>query len=464
MLNDMTQGSATKLILTFTVPMFIGNIFQQLYNMVDSIVVGRYVGPNALAAVGTSFPVIFLLISMIMGLTMGSGIIISQYFGAKQHDKVRRAVSTALIFQTVSGAVGTVVGILLSRPLLQLLRTPPEIINDSTAYMQIFFGGLLFMFTYNALSGILRALGDSKSPLYFLIIATLLNVVLDVYFVANLGWGVPGVAWATLIAQGVSAILCIIYIYKRVPMLQFKPSEFVFDKEIFRTMIKIGVPSAIQQTIASMGMMAVQGLVNSFGSVTMAAYTAASRMDSFAMMPIQNFGMAISTYTGQNVGANKLDRVRDGLRSTLMMVIISCLLVSLLVFTMGPQLIEIFVDASETEVINRGVDYMKTVSLFYVLFGFIMIFNGVLRGAGDTVIPMYTTIVNLIIRVAAAYYLVRIPSLSFRGIWWAIPAGWAVGCIVPIVRYWSGAWKAKAVVRQQMFATQPVEAAEPANP
>ncbi|MGE5654770.1 MAG: MATE family efflux transporter, partial [Bacillota bacterium] len=193
-------------------------------------------------------------------------------------------------------------------------------------------------------------------------------------------------------------------------------------------------------------------LVNSFGSVTMAAYTAASRMDSFAMMPIQNFGMAISTYTGQNVGANRLDRVSHGLKSALMMVAISCLIVSALVFTMGPQLIEIFINASETEVISRGVDYMKTVSLFYIVFGVIMIFNGVLRGAGDTVIPMYTTIANLIVRVAAAYYLVRIPSLSYRGIWWAIPAGWIVGSIVPVVRYYTGGWKAKAVIRQQMFA------------
>ncbi|MDP3486488.1 MAG: MATE family efflux transporter, partial [Bacillota bacterium] len=452
MVKDMTQGSAAKLILTFSLPMLVGNIFQQMYNMVDSIVVGRFVGPNALAAVGTSFPIIFLLISLVLGLTMGSGVVISQFFGAKQTDKVRRAVSTALSFQLVFALIMSMLGLVLSRPLLLLLRTPPEIITESVAYMQIFFGGLIFMFAYNAFAGILRSLGDSKTPLYFLMISSLINIGLDIYFVAGLGWGVRGVALATLIAQGFSSVLCLVYVYKRVPLLRFTRAEWVFDMDIFKTMLRIGIPSSIQQTVASIGMMAMQALVNSFGSVTIAAYTAASRMDSFAMMPIMTLGMAVSTFTGQNIGANRLDRVRSGLWATTGLVVVSCILVSILVFTVGPQMIQVFITAEETEVIARGVEYLQTVSIFYVVFGIMVIFNGVLRGAGDAMVPMVTTIVALITRVSVGYWLVTIPSISYRGIWWAIPAGWVVGTIIPTVRYFSGAWKAKAVVRQQMFA------------
>ena len=451
MVRDMTEGSPAKLILAFTVPMFIGSIFQQLYNMADSAIVGRFVGPNALAAVGTSFPVIFLLASMLMGLTMGAGVVISQFFGAKQEDKVRRAISTALVFQMGAGVLLSIVGLLFSRPLLQLLRTPPEIINDSALYMRIFFGGLVFMFGYYAFAAILRSLGDSRTPLYFMIFSNLINIVLDIYFVASLGWGVAGVAWATLIAQALAAFSCGIYVYMKVPMFRFTRAEFVFDIDILKTMVRIGIPTSLQQTFASMGMMAVQALVNSFGSTTMAAFTAAGRMDSFAMMPIMNFGIAMATYTGQNVGANKLDRVSQGLRSTLVMVVIASLAVSLLIFTMGPQLIQIFITADHPEVISQGVDYMKTVSLFYVIFGVMMVVNGVLRGAGDAMIPMVTTLTNLFVRVSVAYWLSSIPSISYRGIWWAIPAGWAVGSFVPVYRYISGAWKAKAVVRQQLF-------------
>ena len=452
MVKDMTQGSAAKLILTFSLPMLLGNIFQQMYNMVDSIVVGRFVGPNALAAVGTSFPIIFLLISLVLGLTMGSGVVISQFFGAKQTDKVRRAISTALSFQLVFALVMSMLGLVLSRPLLHLLRTPPEIIGESAAYMQIFFGGLIFMFAYNAFAGILRSLGDSKTPLYFLMLSSVINIGLDIYFVAALGWGVRGVAWATLIAQGFSSVLCIAYVYKRVPLLRFTRADWVFDMEIFKTMLRIGIPSSIQQTVASIGMMAMQALVNSFGSITMAAYTAASRMDSFAMMPIMSLGMAVSTFTGQNIGANRLDRVRNGLWATTGMVVFCCVLVSILVFTMGPQMIQVFITADETEVIAQGVQYMQTVSIFYVIFGIMNVFNGVLRGAGDTMVPMVTTMVALATRVSVGYWLVTIPNISYRGIWWAIPAGWVVGTIIPTFRYFSGAWKAKAVVRQQMFA------------
>ena len=458
MVRDMTQGSEFRQIVLFTIPMLIGAVFQQMYNMVDSIVVGRFVGPNALAAVGTSFPIIFLLISMVMGLTVGSGVIISQFFGAKQHDQLRRAVSTAFIFQGVAAIVLSSVGMLLSRPLLQLLRTPPEIINDAAAYMQIYLCGLIFLFAYNSFAGFLRSLGDSKTPLYFLIISTLINIGLDVYFVAVLGWGVRGVAWATLIAQGVSSALCAIYIYYRVALLRLGRDQWIFDPAIFRTMLRIGIPSAIQQSVASMGFMAVQSLINSFGGATMAANTAAARLDSFAMMPLMNLGMAVSTFTGQNIGANRLDRVRKGLLVTLSLVALCALTMSVLVYTFGPQLIQVFINAEEADVISRGVEYLRIVAMFYILFGIMSTFNGVLRGAGDTLVPMYTIVVDLGVRVAVAYWLTTIPSVSYRGVWWAIPVGWGVASLIPSTRFFTGGWKSKAVVRQQALAGMPAAA------
>lgn len=451
MLKDMTQGNPMKLIFTFAVPMLIGNIFQQLYNMVDSIVVGQFGGANALAAVGSSFPIIFLLISMIMGLTMGGGIIISQLYGAKQMEKVRRAISTALIFQGVAAIIVTILGLSLSRWMLTLLNTPPEVFEDSATYMRIFFSGLLAMFAYNAFSGILRSLGDSKTPLYFLIVSTFVNIGLDILFVAQFGWGVAGVAWATIIAQSTSAVLCVIYIYLKVPLLALKPKDFIFDKSLFITMIKLGIPSSIQQTLASTGMIAVQGLVNSFGPITMAAFTAAGRLDSLANMPAMNLGMSASTYTGQNLGANRVDRVQAGLIAALKIMAIISISMSVLVYMAGPHLITIFIKSSETGVIMQGVDYMKTVSIFYIVFGIMLVFNGILRGAGDTTVPMYATIINLTVRVIAAYTLSS-TSLGYRGIWMSLPIGWCASAIIPVYRYFTGKWKDKAVVRQKMMS------------
>jgi putative MATE family efflux protein len=446
-MKDMTKGPEFRQILLFTVPMLIGAVFQQMYNMVDSIVVGRYVGPNALAAVGTSFPVIFLLVSMVVGLTVGSGVVISQYYGAKQHEKLRRSVSTALIFQMGAGLLVSGVGILLARPLLVLLNTPPEILGSAVSYMHIYLGGMIFSFVYNSLAGFLRALGDSRTPLYFLMISTVSNIILNIYFVAVRGWGVKGVAWATVISVALASVLLTVYVYRRVPLLAIGRGEWVFDLSIFRQVLRIGIPSAVQQSVASMGFMAVQSLINSFGGATMAANTAAARLDSFALMPIMNLGMALSTFAGQNIGAGQIERVKRGLKATWVMVATCAVSMSLLVYIFGPQLLQMFVKAEEVEVISRGMEYLKIVSVFYLLFGTMNIFNSVLRGAGDNMVPMYTIIVDLGVRVAVAYWLTSIPAISYRGVWWAIPAGWGVACVIPSIRFFSGAWKDKAVVK-----------------
>ena len=457
MVQDMTKGSVARQIIIFAIPLFIGNIFQQLYNMVDAVVVGRFVGKNALAAVGTSFPAMFLLVALVMGLTMGASVVVSQLFGAGDLKKMRRALSTAFIFLLICALSLTLIGILAARSLLLLLKTPPEIIDDASIYLKIIFAGLLFMFLYNTIAAFLRALGDSRTPLYFLIISSLLNMGLDLLFVLRFKMGVAGVGWATVISQAVSVILCIIYIYKRVELLRLKPRDLIFDRELFALTVRLGIPASIQQTVVSFGMIAVQGLVNSFGSVTMAAYTAAARIDSIAMMPIMNLGLAVSTFTAQNIGAGNLERVRRGYRRTLAMVAACCVATSAVILLFGPKLIELFIDAREVEVIAQGNDYITVVSFFYILLGLLFVTNGVLRGSGDMIVSMASTIVNLTVRVIFAYFLSSRAEIGYHGIWWSIPIGWGCGFIVAYTRYRSGKWTVKAVVNSPSRRTAEAE-------
>ncbi len=457
MVQDMTKGSVARQIIIFAIPLFIGNIFQQLYNMVDAVVVGRFVGKNALAAVGTSFPAMFLLVALVMGLTMGASVVVSQLFGAGDLKKMRRALSTAFIFLLICALSLTLIGILAARSLLLLLKTPPEIIDDASIYLKIIFAGLLFMFLYNTIAAFLRALGDSRTPLYFLIISSLLNMGLDLLFVLRFKMGVAGVGWATVISQAVSVILCIIYIYKRVELLRLKPRDLIFDRELFALSVRLGIPASIQQTVVSFGMIAVQGLVNSFGSVTMAAYTAAARIDSIAMMPIMNLGLAVSTFTAQNIGAGNLERVRRGYRRTLAMVAACCAATSTVILLFGPKLIELFIDAREVEVIAQGNDYITVVSFFYILLGLLFVTNGVLRGSGDMIVSMASTIVNLTVRVIFAYFLSSRAEIGYHGIWWSIPIGWGCGFIVAYTRYRSGKWTVKAVVNSPSRQTAEAE-------
>lgn len=446
MVQDMTKGSVARQIVVFAIPLFIGNVFQQAYNMVDAIVVGRFVGKNALAAVGTSFPALFLLVALVMGLTMGASVVVSQLFGAGEIEKMRRAISTALIFLLACAISLTVIGLLVAKKLLLLLQTPSDVVDEATVYLQILFAGLLFMFLYNTIAAFLRALGDSRTPLYFLIISSLLNMGLDLLLVLRYNMGVAGVAWATVIAQAVSVVLSVIYIYRRVELLRLYPHEIVFDRELFVQAVRLGIPASIQQTVLSIGMVAVQGLVNSFGSVTIAAYTAAVRIDSIAMMPIMNLGLAVSTFTAQNIGAAQLARVRRGYGQTLAMVAACCVATTTIVLFFGPKLIALFIDAREVEVIAQGNDYITVVSFFYIIMGLLFVTNGVLRGSGDMTVSMISTIISLAARVVFAYVLSSRPGIGYRGLWWSIPIGWGFGFVVAYIRYRSGRWTEKGVV------------------
>lgn len=443
-MKDLTKGNEAKLILVFALPMLIGNIFQQLYNTVDGLIVGNTLGKEAMGAVMLSFPIMFLLLSLVMGITMGSTILLSQYYGAKDMDKVKKTIDTAYIFMFFASIIVTIGGLLLSGPILTLIKTPADIMPQAKAYLDVIFAGMIFMFGYNSISAILRGLGDSKTPLYFIIISTVINIILDYVFILAFHWGVAGAAWATVIAQGISFIFGIYHLNRTHEVLKFNIKSMKFDKEIFKMSVKLGIPSGIQQMLFSFGMMALQTIVNGYGTDAVSAFGAASRIDSFATMPIMNFGAAISTFVGQNIGANKLDRVRKGYRYTQIISASTAIVLGLLITVFGRYMMSWF--NQDSSVIDVGASYLRIVGPFYFVISMMFITNSVLRGAGDAIFPMISSILSLwLIRIPIAYALSR--KLGTDGIWWAIPAAWSFGFIITSVYYRSEKWKKKAVVR-----------------
>lgn len=449
MVKNLTEGPPLKLLFFFSLPMVAGNLFQQLYNMVDTAVVGKFVGEDAVAAVGSSFPIVFLAVAVAAGLSMGCNVVISQLFGAKRIHEMKTTVSTALITLGVVGLVLMLLGTLLAGPLLQLLGTDPDIMADSRTYLRIYFGGAVFLFLYNTLNGIYNALGDSRTPLYFLMTASLGNIVLDLLFVIKFQMGVAGVAWATLISQGACALVSLVVMIRRLKRLPNEEDKQgmrfpLFDPSAVRRILQIGLPSMLQQSLVSLSMMMMQGLVNSYGKVFVAGYTAATKIDTLSLMPNMNFANAISSYTAQNIGAGKYDRVKEGLKAILFMVVVFSLIITLIIFLFGSQLLSLFLDPGDTSgALSYGLSYMRTVSMFYILMGVLFVSNGVLRGAGDMGAFTLASMSNLFSRVTIAYALAHFIGES--AIWWSIPAGWLVGSIVALLRVKSGKWKRKSV-------------------
>jgi putative MATE family efflux protein len=448
-MRDMTKGSEFRHILAFSLPLFIGNVLQQLYFFIDSIIIGRFRGPDAFAAVNAATPVLFLMIALVMGLTMGATIMISQFFGAKDEERLRRTYATSMIFYLGAAVVVTVVGLLISKPLLVLLGTPDEILPGALSFLTVSFAGITGMILYNSFAAFLRGVGDSKTPLFFLAISTALNIALDFLFIPGLGMGPEGVALATVIAQTVSGLLCLRYINRKVPILRLTRKDLVFDGKLFATSIRVGLPMAIQQSVLGLSGLAVQGLVNSFGMVTITAYGAALRIDQIATAFILSIGMSTTTFTGQNVGAGRFDRVGKGLRASLVLMVLICLAITGIVLLFGEQLIALFVGAGDVAVLQQGGEYLRVVSFFYVVFGLMFCMNGVLRGAGDVLVPLYTTIATLLTRVIAAYVLSAVATIGYRGIWWSIPVSWVLASMISSTRYFSGAWKKKALTAGQ---------------
>jgi len=446
-MKDLSSGDETKQLIGFALPMLFGNIFQQFYNMVDSFVVGRFVGTSALAAVGTSFPIIFFMLALILGVSMGSTVLISQYFGAKDWKKLDDVVSTSYIFLFAAGLLMTILGLAAAPLILKLLAVPDAIMPEATAYLRITFAGMLAIFGYNGVAAMLRGMGDSKTPLYILIFSTLANIALDLLFVIVFGWGVAGVAWATIIAQGLSFIGALLMLNKRNPHLRLEIKKLHWDKQSFSQMLRIGLPTGLQQTLVSLGMMTLSRIVNEFGSQTMAAFTAASRIDSIAAMPAMNLGAAITTFTGQNIGAGKPERVRRGHLSAIAVNTALSLFISLMILFFGKRLMGIF--SNDPEVIRIGASYLVIVGMFYAVFGIMFINNGVMRGAGDVFIPMINTVLALwLVRIPLALLFTRSFGMGSDGIWWSIPAGWMVGMIFSTWYYRTGRWKNPRLLRR----------------
>ena len=437
----MRSGNPTTQMLKFAFPMLIGNVFQQLYNMVDSVVVGRFVGKNALAAVGSSFSLMNFITLLIIGLCMGSSIVISQYFGADDSERLKRTISTSFIFIIGLTIFLSITTFIFAKPLLILIKTPVEILDGATSYLRIIFAGLIFISLYNISAALLRAVGDSKTPLYFLIVAAVINVILDLVFIINFNMGVQGAAYATVIAQAVASILSLIYIFFKVPILKMKRKEFIFDKSLFSVIAKYSVLSSMQQSIMAIGMVAVQGRVNMFGADVIAAYTAAVRVDSLAYLPVQDFGNAFSTYVAQNVGAGKVDRVKKGFISSVKIVLTFCIITSIIILTFSEQFMKMFVDPSEIKVIQTGVDYISVVGIFYLLIGFLFLFYGLFRGVGSLAMCIVLTVISLGTRVVMAFSLSAIPFIAEKGIWWSIPIGWILADIVGLIVYKKGKWQ-----------------------
>lgn len=442
----MTKGNPTKLIFYFAMPMLLGNLVQQLYIMIDAVIVGKFVSVDALAAVGSTGAINFFMISLIIGLMSGIAVVVAQYFGFQDYNKLKDVIATASIAVLVAGIVFTILGLLLAKPLLILLQTPENIMDDATIFLTTLFIGILPMSLYNGVSAILRALGNSITPLVFLIFSSLMNIVLDFVFVVWMNYGVQGAAWATVLSQVIAAILCLYYAYKHVPYMRIERQRFKIHKPLLKEMIRIGLPSGLQGAFISIGNMAIQSLINGFGATVVAAYTAASRIDSLTYQPGIAFGAASSTFAAQNVGAGKLDRVKKGFWSGIKVVTITSLLITIIVQLFAKQFLLLFVDGKEKEVIEIGMGYLLIVSLFYVVVGILFVVRETLRGTGDALVPLMMGIFELVSRLVIGFALSKI--MGYEGLWWATPVAWVTATALGLWRYKSGAWKRKAVIRK----------------
>ena len=446
--QDMTQGSPMRGLIKFSVPLLIGNLAQQLYNTVDSIVVGRYIGDTALAAVGTAGPILNLLLVLFMGISTGASILSAQYFGAKDRPTLNKVVGSAITLTLAAGLLMTVVGYLASPALIAMVKPPESVATGAVTYLQIIFLGILGGALYNILSGVLRGLGDSVFPLFFLIIASLLNIVLDITFVANFKMGVAGVAWATIIAQGISGLLCLIRLCTMRDVVDVNLRTLVPDGHLTKKLCLLGLPAGITQAIFSMSAIVVQSLTNSMGETVMAASTAVMRVDGFAMMPNFTFGTAATTYIGQNIGAGRGDRLKPGVKAMLKLGLISSTLLVVCILLFGHQLIGMFTDTELT--MQLGVQGLNTLAVGYICFSVSQVLQGTMRGAGETQVPMYISIITTVaLRLPLAYliaYLTRTPEWPHgqpSALFVSLLSSWVVAMLLSVLTYRMKWWRRK---------------------
>ena len=442
----MTQGNPMCQILMFSLPLLAGNFLQQMYNMVDSMIVGQFVGTTALAAVGSAFTVVAFLSSFFIGLGMGTVILVSQYYGAGDSQKLRATVDTIYTVLAVGAIPLSIIGMLCVDPIAALLQVPNDVLPEFRTYLLVILGGLIGMFGYNANSGILQGLGDSRSPLLFLIIASVINIVLDLVFVLVFDLGAMGTAVATIIAQVFSWLFGVVWINRHYPQLRIRPFSFRFDREIFGKILRIGIPIGVQQALFSFGSMTMTSLVNSCGATFAAGYNAAGKVDTFAYLPLQSFSSAVTTFAGQNIGAGKIDRVRSGVRAGMILSTASSVVLAAILLVFGEQLLGLF--TTDAAVIADGMAYMIRVLPFYWLLGIICTLGGVLRGSGAVTVPIITNILVLwLLRLPSAYLLAE--HFGSYAMHFNCAIGWAAELVVDIPYYLSGRWKKKALLENR---------------
>ena len=431
MIGKLTEGNITRALIKFSIPMILGNLLQQLYNVADTFIVGHYIGTDALAAVGSSFTIMTFLTSIILGLCMGSGILFSMFYGAKQLDKMKTSFFVSFVGIGIFSIGLEIVCLLAIDLILNFMNIPRDIFTDTHQYLFIIFLGLVFTFIYNYFSSLLRALGNSKIPLIFLALASIINIGLDIYLVAEVAMGVAGAAVATLIAQAFSAIGIMLYVFLSQKELLPQRKHWHFEREIFEKIKAYSLLTCIQQSVMNFGILMIQGLVNSFGLVTMLAFAAAVKIDSFAYMPVQDFGNAFSTYIAQNKGAGLEERIHKGFKVAVVMASIFCIFISALVFIFADKLMLIFIESSKSEIIYQGAQYLRIEGACYLGIGCLFLLYGYYRGVGKPGISVVLTVISLGTRVVLAYLLA--PLFGTLAIWWAIPIGWFLADLIGIM-------------------------------
>ena len=437
----MIEGNILKQLTLFALPLLLGNLFQQLYNAVDSAIVGRYVGNNALAAVGSSASVINLLVSFLMGVGVGSSVLIGQYFGAKDFKNLSRSIHTYILFIFISGIIMSIVGTYATPYVLEFINTPSEVFQDATNYLQVIFSGIIFMMFYNMGSGILRALGDSKRPLYYLIIATFVNIVLDFVFIVFFQLGIKGAAYATVIAQAISCILILIQLSKVDESYAFSFKKITLDFEMLWQMITLGIPTGLQNGVVGFSNLIVQGNINAFGSIAMAGCSACQKIDGFAILPVLSYSMAMTTFTAQNTGAKKMDRVRDGVKYGLALCLSTTIIVSILLLVFGKHLMYLF--TQDALVIEYGLKMMHVLVPLYFLLAITHAFNGIIRGMGKTLVPMLVMVSCWCI-MRMIWITIMVPIYNdIQIVFWGWPITWLASSLFFIIYYKRMSWNTK---------------------
>ena len=456
--TDMTIGKPLKHIIAFSLPLLLGNLFQQFYNMVDSLIVGNFVGSDALAAVGTCGSMNFLFFSLSSGLSIGIGVIVAQYFGARDEKNVQVTIGNAIYVLLMASIMVTLLGYTLAPFLLKALQTPEGIQKDAVIYLRTTCLGIIAIALYNGVAAVLRALGDSKTPLYFLILSSLVNVSLDLLFVLKMGWGVFGVAFATIISQYICAITAMFFACHKVSYFKFTKEQLRPKKEIILKAYRIGIPMALQSSMIAISCMVLQGVVNSFGETVMAAYTIIGRIEQIVQQPYGSLGMALTTYSGQNIGAHQKERVKQGYRQAVMIVLIFSIAMIPIAYLFGPKIVGAFV--KDEAVIIMGTKALKITSLCYFALGMIYVPRAILNGCGDTGFAMINGITEVACRILYSQIFTRIPALGYWGIWITTGATWITTAMVCIKRYMSGKWQMKALVKKEKINDQIEEIGE----